>query len=94
MLFFRKIKCRYLEIDNRGVFIMSVKSLLHKALELPPIERARLIEELLSSFEFSNRKEIDELWAQEAESRIEAYKKGILKSKPVHEVFEEINKMK
>jgi len=73
---------------------MSVKSLLHEALGLPPIERAFLIEELLSSFEFSNRKEIDELWAQEAESRIEAYKKGILKTRPINEVFEEINKIK
>ena len=33
---------------------------LAQALELPPIERAELIEKLLSSFEFPSRKSIDE----------------------------------
>jgi len=69
---------------------MSVKSLLHEALGLPPIERAFLIEELLSSFEFSNRKEIDELWAKEAEKRISEIESGKVKSIPGEKVFEEI----
>jgi hypothetical protein len=40
---------------------------------LAPIERTALIEELLSSFDLPARKEIDALWAKEAEGRINAY---------------------
>ena len=35
------------------------KEVLNEALSLPPIERAALIEELLSSFEFPDRKRLD-----------------------------------
>ena len=38
------------------------KQILAEALNLPPIERAEMVEELLSSFEFPSRKTIDELW--------------------------------
>ena len=51
------------------------KQLLAEALNLPPIERAEIIEELLSSFEFPSRRTIDELWAHEAENRIDAYER-------------------
>ncbi|MDH5721613.1 MAG: addiction module protein [Spirochaetia bacterium] len=71
----------------------SMKSLLSEASKLPPVDRVQLIEELLSSFEFSNRNQIDELWAKEAENRIEAYKKGKLTARSYQEVFNEINKM-
>jgi len=36
--------------------------ILAEALELPPVERAELVENLLSSFEFRSRKAIDALW--------------------------------
>ena len=50
--------------------------ILAEALELPPVERAELVENLLSSFEFQSRKTIDALWAQEAEDRIDAFERG------------------
>jgi putative addiction module component (TIGR02574 family) len=60
--------------------------------KLPPIERAELIEDLLESFNNTHRKKIDELWAQEAESRINAYNSGQIEALPISKVFERIEK--
>ena len=45
---------------------------LAEALTLSPSERAELVEELLSSFDFPARHEIDVAWASEVEERIDA----------------------
>ena len=55
------------------------KEIIKEALSLKPVEKAELVDQLLSSLDKSD-KEIDELWAKEAESRIEAYEKGKLKA--------------
>ena len=68
------------------------KQILAEALKLPPVERAELVEDLLSSFEFGTRKTIDALWAQEAEDRIDAFERGELSTIPAREVFAEIEK--
>ena len=62
------------------------------ALKLSPVERAELIEKLLASFSFPDRKAIDELWAVEAEDRIDAYERGEIKSKTAAEVFARIER--
>ena len=62
------------------------------ALKLSPIERAELIEKLLASFSFPDRKAIDELWAAEAEDRIDAYERGEIKSRTAAEVFARIER--
>ncbi len=54
--------------------MISNEKILKEALKLPPVERAKLIEHLLTSFEFSQRKQIDDLWAKEAEDRIKKIK--------------------
>lgn len=64
--------------------------ILLDALQLPPLERAELIERLLASFSFPERKAIDEHWAAEAEDRIDAYERGQLRSKSAAEVFARI----
>jgi hypothetical protein len=61
--------------------------ILLDALELPSVERAELIEKLLASFSFPDRKAIDELWAVEAGDRIDAYERAEVKSKTAAEVF-------
>lgn len=66
--------------------------ILAKALELTPLERAEIIEGLLSSFERSSNKEVHEDWAKEAEERIEAYERGKISAKSAQEVFDTINK--
>jgi putative addiction module component (TIGR02574 family) len=68
------------------------KQILAEALKLPPVERAELVEDLLSSFEFQSRGTIDALWAQEAEDRIDAFERGEMSTIPAKEVFAEIEK--
>ncbi|MEK6576329.1 MAG: addiction module protein [Nitrospirota bacterium] len=70
------------------------EQILAEALKLPPVERAELVENLLSSFEFRSRKTIDALWAQEAENRIDAFERGEITVIPAKEVFAEIEKNK
>lgn len=60
---------------------------LQDALELTPTDRAELVEQILASFEFPARKEIDAAWAQEAESRIDAYERGEIGTTPAEEVL-------
>ena len=69
-------------------------SILEKAIHLPPVERAELVEQILSSFNFPSRNEIDALWAKEAEDRIDAYDQGKIKAIPASQVFEKINRHK
>ncbi|MCR4291317.1 MAG: addiction module protein [Candidatus Kuenenia sp.] len=68
------------------------KRILADALELPPVERAELVEQLLSSFEFPSREKVDALWAKEAESRIDAFERREIGTIPAKEVFEKIEK--
>ena len=68
------------------------KQLLTEALKLPPVERAELVENLLTSFEFRSRKKIDALWAEEVEDRIDAFERGEMTAIPAKDVFIEIEK--
>ena len=52
------------------------KKLLNKILTLPSDLRSQLVEELIKSLNVPIQKEIDEIWAQEAEKRVEAIKSG------------------
>jgi len=61
------------------------------ALSLPPIEKAKLVEVILSSFNFKSRKEIDDSWKKEADSRYEAIKSGDIKLISAKDVFNSIN---
>jgi putative addiction module component (TIGR02574 family) len=66
--------------------------ILAEALELPPVERAELIENILSSFEFGSRNAIDALWAQEAEDRIDAFERIEMTAISSKDLFAEIEK--
>ncbi len=65
------------------------EQVLHEALSLPPSERAQLAERLFSSLDLP-QEELDRLWGQEADSRIDAYERGELKAIPAHKVFKNI----
>ncbi len=65
---------------------MSSKELLKKALQLKPQERFFIVEGLLRSLDEPD-KDIDEIWAREAEKRLNAYRKGKLKGIPMDEIF-------
>lgn len=68
------------------------KSVLEKALDLDAVERAELIEALFRSFDSAGDRRIDARWADEAESRIDAYEAGKLKSSPADAVLRRIAK--
>jgi hypothetical protein len=53
--------------------------ILKEASTLNPAQKAWLIDRLLSGLDMPD-KEIDALWAKEAESRIDAFEKGQLKA--------------
>jgi putative addiction module component (TIGR02574 family) len=61
--------------------------IMKDALNLAPAEKAELIDKLLSSLDNPD-KEIDALWAKEAEARIEAYDQGKIKALTLKEVLE------
>jgi len=63
-----------------------VKSVIDQALNLTPEERAMLADQLLDSLDRSDT-EIDKLWAEEAESRLDAYKSGDLLGIPLADIL-------
>jgi putative addiction module component (TIGR02574 family) len=69
--------------------MMKTKDLMSMAESLPLDLKTQLIDRLLKSLSPS-QKEIDELWAKEAEKRVEEIKSGKVKSIPGEEVFKEI----
>jgi putative addiction module component (TIGR02574 family) len=67
------------------------QQVLREALDLPPTDRAELVEQILASFEFPARKDIDAAWAPEVEDRLDAFARGEIGSSPAGEVFREID---
>ena len=61
--------------------------LLKAALNLTPKEKVEFIDKMLSSLDAPD-KDLDKLWAQEAEDRISAYEKGEIKALKIKEVLE------
>ena len=62
------------------------KHILEQALKMTPADKFVIIEALLNSLDEPD-KSIDEIWAIEAEKRLEAYKQGNLKTLSYEEVF-------
>ena len=65
----------------------TAENLLKEALILNPFEKAQLIDKLISSLDKADS-EIDELWAKEAEDRIEAYNMGKIKAISLEKVLQ------
>jgi putative addiction module component (TIGR02574 family) len=62
------------------------EEVLKEALTLKPAQKAELIDKLLSSLDKPDE-DLDELWAEEAESRIDAYEQGKIKAVAVEKVL-------
>jgi len=65
---------------------MSINDILQQALQLKANERSKLIDELLKSLDKPDE-QIEQIWANEAQKRVEAYREGRLKTVPMEEVF-------
>ena len=74
--------------------IRSSAKVVNDALSLPPRSRAKLAEKLLESLDNPRQQEIDRLWAEEVEDRIDAYEKGSLKAISGKEVFRRLKPRK
>ncbi len=67
---------------------------LEEALSLPPVERAELADRLLASLDSSPERKIDELWAQEAEGRLDAFERGEIKAVSLKEALDRTTDVK
>ena len=72
--------------------IVSKDEIIKRAIELSPMEKANLIELLLSSFNFQGRKEIDAAWAVEAEARLKAIENGEMETLSMEDVFSSLTR--
>lgn len=64
----------------------SVTAIEEDARKLGPVERLELVDAILNSLDESDQK-IDQLWSQEAEKRLAAYRQGELKAIPLSDVL-------
>lgn len=69
----------------------SAETLLRQALQLTPLDRAALVESLITSLDKPDA-ELDALWLKEAESRMAGYRAGEIEAIDADEVFAELGK--
>ncbi|PWB76708.1 MAG: addiction module protein [Candidatus Methylomirabilota bacterium] len=67
---------------------MGTKEILERALQLKPEERFTVVEGLLKSLDEPDKK-LDDIWAEEAEKRLKAYREGRLEGIPMEEIFQD-----
>lgn len=67
---------------------MISKEILKQALKLKPDERFMVVEGLIKSIDEPDIS-LDEIWAEEAEKRLKAYRAGNLEGIPMEEIFKE-----
>ena len=65
---------------------MTAKLLLEHALQMRPSERFLILEGLLESLDQPD-KTVDDIWAGEAEKRLNAYRAGNVQTRSYEEVF-------
>ena len=64
--------------------------IIHAALSLPPGARAMLAEHLLESLDAPDQKEIDAVWAEQAEKRIQEVDEGKVEAIPGEQVLSDL----
>ena len=65
---------------------MSLEELLKEALKLKPQDRFTMVDGLLRSLDQPDA-EVDAIWAEEAEKRLQAYRAGTLPGISMEDVF-------
>ena len=64
----------------------TAKQLCDQASQLPPEERMALVDQILDTLD-ARDDSLDAQWAQEAESRLSAYRRGEVQAIPLNEVI-------
>ena len=62
------------------------EDILKEAISLRPLDQAKLVDQLIAVLDTPDP-ELDKLWADEAESRLDAFKRGKLKSIELEDVL-------
>jgi len=65
---------------------MSNKEIIESALKLSPPEKLLIVESILRSLDEPD-KEIENIWIEEAERRLKAYRDGKLEGIPMEDIF-------
>jgi putative addiction module component (TIGR02574 family) len=81
-------------MSNRYNPNMQASVLTTEALKLSPRQKAKLAEQLLSSLDDVDRKRLDEEWAIEVESRIDARMAGKGRTMPLDKVLKKLERRK
>jgi putative addiction module component (TIGR02574 family) len=68
---------------------MSNKEIIESALKLSPPEKLFIVESILKSLDEPD-KEIENIWIEEAEKRLQAYREGKLKGIPMEDIFKKM----
>ena len=68
------------------------KQILETALSLPAIDRALIVESLLTSLDQPDT-DVDGLWAVEAKDRLAAFDAGQMNAIPAEPVFDELDNL-
>ncbi|MBK8908752.1 MAG: addiction module protein [Rhodospirillales bacterium] len=63
-----------------------VEELSRRARDLPPKDRVELLDDILASLDAPDER-LDAAWAAEAESRLEAYRRGELNAMPIGDIL-------
>ena len=66
--------------------MQTAKQLCDQALQLPPEERMALVDQILDTLDERDGS-LDAQWAQEAQSRLTAYRRGEVQAIPLNEVM-------
>ncbi len=67
---------------------MAGKEILEQALRLKPEERFTVVEGLLKSLDEPDKK-LDDIWAEEADKRLKAYRESRLEGIPMEAIFKD-----
>lgn len=65
---------------------MSSKEIIKNLMKLSPPEKLVIVESILNSLDEPDKK-IDEIWLEEAERRLKAYREGRLEGIPMKKIF-------
>ena len=68
---------------------MSNKEIIESALKLSPPEKLFIVESILKSLDEPD-KEIENIWIEEVEKRLQAYREGKLKGIPMEDIFKKM----
>lgn len=69
----------------------TAKTLSERARELPPAERLRVVDDILSSLDETDGT-LDRLWAREAEDRLAAWRRGEIRDVPLEDVLRQFHR--